>query len=74
MSGKISIVIEKDEHGCYAYCPELPGCQTQAPNVEVAIERIREAIDLYLETLTAEERHTYLSKEIFTTTIEVRVA
>jgi predicted RNase H-like HicB family nuclease len=40
----------------------------------VAIERIREAIDLYLETLTAEERHTYLSKEIFTTTIEVRVA
>jgi predicted RNase H-like HicB family nuclease len=26
--GKISIVIEKDSYGYYAYCPELTGCQS----------------------------------------------
>jgi predicted RNase H-like HicB family nuclease len=29
MSYKVSAVIEEDAHGFYAYCPELPGCQTQ---------------------------------------------
>jgi predicted RNase H-like HicB family nuclease len=74
MSGKVSIVIEKDEHGYYAYSPELPGCQTQAASVDQAVERMREAIELYLETLSEEERRSYISKEIMTTTIEVRVA
>ncbi len=74
MSAKVSIVIEKDEHGYYAYCPELPGCQTQATSVDEAIERMREAIELYLETLSEEERRAFVSKEIVTTSIEVRVA
>ncbi len=74
MSGKVSIVIEKDEHGYYAYSPELPGCQTQASTVDQAVERMREAIELYLETMSEEERRSYLSKEIMTATIEVRVA
>jgi predicted RNase H-like HicB family nuclease len=26
MSHKVSVVIEKDEFGYYAYCPELEGC------------------------------------------------
>ncbi len=31
MSGpyKVSVTIEKDEHGYYTCCPELEGCQTQ---------------------------------------------
>jgi predicted RNase H-like HicB family nuclease len=74
MPRKVSVVIEHDEHGYYAYCPELPGCHTQGPTLETAIERIKEAIDLYLETLTPEEVNAYLSKDILTTSIEVRVA
>jgi predicted RNase H-like HicB family nuclease len=74
MPRKVSVVIERDEHGYYAYCPELPGCHTQGPTLEAAIDRIKEAIDLYLETLSAEEIDSSLSKEIFTTSIEVRVA
>lgn len=27
MSYKVSVVIEKDEYGYYAFCPELEGCQ-----------------------------------------------
>jgi len=27
MTGKVSVVIEQDEHGFYAWRPELKGCQ-----------------------------------------------
>ncbi len=74
MPRKVSVVIEHDENGYYAYCPELPGCHTQGATLETAIERIKEAIDLYVETLSAEEIESYLSKEILTTSVEVRVA
>ena len=74
MKNKINIVISKDEHGYYAYCPELPGCQTQGDNFEEIMVNIREAIELYLETLTPEEIKEALSQEILTTTMEIQVA
>jgi predicted RNase H-like HicB family nuclease len=51
MSQKISVVIEKDAEGYYAYCPELPGCQSQGNSFENVLANIREAAELYLETL-----------------------
>lgn len=74
MSYKVSIVIEKDEQGYYAFCPELEGCQSQGDSLEEAMANIREAIALYLETLSEEEIRLSLSKEILTTTLEVQVA
>ena len=45
-----NIVIEKDEDGYYvASVPELPGCHTQAKDLDRLVARIREAIMLYLE-------------------------
>jgi predicted RNase H-like HicB family nuclease len=74
MSNKVSIVIEKDEQGYYAYCPELEGCHTQGDSIEELMVHIKEAIELYIETLSDEERKELLSKEIFTTALEVQVA
>jgi predicted RNase H-like HicB family nuclease len=74
MEYKVSAVIEKDEHGYYAYCPGLEGCQTQGDTLEEVMANIREAMELYLETLTEEERGQYLSREIFTTSLEVKLA
>ena len=74
VSNKVSVVIEKDAHGYYAYSPELEGCQSQGDSLEEAMEGIREAVELYLETLTDEEERAMLSKEILTTSVEVRVA
>jgi len=65
------VVIEKDEHGYYAWCPELKGCQSQGASLEEALANIREAIELYLETLPPDERDVLLSQEILTTAIEV---
>ena len=74
MNYKVSIVIEKDEHGYYAYCPELEGCHTQGGTLEEVITNMKEAIELYLETLSEEEVKEFLSKEILTTTLEVQIA
>jgi predicted RNase H-like HicB family nuclease len=74
VSRKVSIVIEHDSHGFYAYAPELPGCHSQGRTLDEVVERVKEAIELYLETLTAEERDALSSKEILTTSVEVRVA
>ena len=71
MTRKASVVIEKDEHGFYAWCPELKGCHSQGRTLDEAIANIREAIELYLETLTEEERSAALSQQILTTAIEV---
>ena len=71
MARKVSVVIEQDEHGCYAWRPELKGCQSQGRTVEEALANIREAIELFLETLTEDKRSAALSREILTTAIEV---
>jgi predicted RNase H-like HicB family nuclease len=45
-----SVIVERDEEGYYvASVLELPGCHTQARSLDKLIERIREAIELYLE-------------------------
>ncbi len=52
MFNKLSVVIEKDDEGYFAYCPELKGCMTQGDSFEAVMENLKEAIELYLETLT----------------------
>ena len=71
---KVSVVIEKDENGYYAYSPELEGCQSQGATFEEALANVREAVELYVETLTPEEARERLSIEVVTTSVEVKVA
>ena len=71
---KVSIVIEKDKNGYFAFCPELKGCHTQGDTLEDVLKNIKEAIELYLETLSPEEREYCLSQEILTTSLEVSIA
>jgi predicted RNase H-like HicB family nuclease len=71
MARKASVVIEKDEHGFYAWCPELKGCQSQGCTLEEAMANIKEAAELYLETLPPDERDVLLSREILTSAVEV---
>lgn len=48
---KFSVVVERDEDGYYiASVPELPGCHTQARTLDELTSRVKEAIELYLET------------------------
>ena len=74
MTKRLNIIIEKDKFGYYAYCPDLEGCQTQGDSLDEVTENIREAIELYLETLTSKERKNLTAREIITTSYEVKVA
>ena len=50
MKKEFTIVIEQDEDGMYvASVPELDGCHTQAKTLDKLRERVKEAIELYLE-------------------------
>ena len=71
---KVNVIIEKDKYGYFAFCPELKGCQSQGDSLEQALENIKEAIQLYLETLSPEEKEEYLNHEIFSTSVEVTLA
>lgn len=53
---KLNIVIEKDAHGYFAFCPALKGCHTQGDTFEEVLSNIREAAEPYLETLPEERK------------------
>lgn len=51
---KYRVLIESDEDGMFvAEVPSLPGCISQGQTRTQAIENIKEAIALYLESLEA---------------------
>jgi predicted RNase H-like HicB family nuclease len=52
------IVIEKEaeDPGYYAYSPTLPGCFSNGLTIEETKRKIREAIELHLESLRAQGR------------------
>ena len=73
MSYRVSVIFNKDNNGYYVYCPELPGCHSQGDSFEDAKANIKEAVELYLETMNKEEIEEALNKELLTTTMEVEV-
>ncbi len=73
MSKRLNVIIEKDEFGYYAYCPDLEGCQTQGDSLDEVTENIKEAIELYLETLSIEDKRNLTAREIITTSYEVSI-
>ena len=55
---KYTVLIEKDQDGYYvADVPELPGCHTQAKNLNDLNKRIKEAISVYLEASKVNKLH-----------------
>lgn len=60
----LDTVIIKDETGGYVvFIPALPGCHTQGETIEEALRNIKEAAELYLETLSEEEKNELLKQK-----------
>ena len=52
MEKKFEVLFERDEDGGFvASVPALPGCYSQGDTLKETKENIREAIELYLETV-----------------------
>ena len=53
---KFRVYVERDEDGIFiAQVPSLPGCVSEGGTRQEAISNIREAIELYLESLDAHD-------------------
>lgn len=74
MSYRIDVIMEKDQDGFYAYCPALEGCQSEGDTSEEVCKSIREAAELYAETLSPTERDLLLGTSVITTSLELNVA
>ncbi len=71
---RVNIIIERDEDGYYAYSPDLKGCQSQGNSLEEVKVNIKEAVELYLETLDRHEIPALRERDIFTMALELKVA
>lgn len=70
---RFSVVIEKDEDGWFAFCPELQGCYTQGKTYEDAVKNIKDAMKLHLEDRLAAGEMIKLPEMTSLTEIEVAV-
>lgn len=62
---EFDVVIIEDETSRYvAFVPALPGCHTQGDTLEELIENVKEAIELYIETLTKDEKKELLQQRV----------
>lgn len=64
-------VIEKDKNGYFAFVPELKGCVSEGASFEEARANIKEAIELYLESLKESEIKSLVAKNAVIAPIEV---
>ncbi len=74
MSGyRFSVVIEKDNEGYYAFCPELQGCYTQGTTYEEVLQNARDAIRLHIEDRLESGEEIPQAESISLTSLEVVV-
>ncbi len=72
MSKQMTAIIERDEDGFVALCPELD-IASQGDTVEEACTNLREALELFFEAAPPEEVERRLSTEVFVTQVEVAI-
>lgn len=70
---RFSVVIEKDSHGYFAFCPELQGCYTQGDTYEEVLENIRDAIRLHIEDRIESGEEIPQTESVSLTLMEVAV-
>ncbi len=66
-----TVIFEReDEGGYHVFCPTLPGCHTESETIEEGISNIREAIQLYVDSLI-EDGLPIPQEDIFIKPIEI---
>jgi len=70
---RISVVIEKDADGYFAFCPELQGCYTQGDSYEEVLENSRDAIRIHIEDRREDMEDIPHTEAISLTSLEVAV-
>ncbi|MBS0588177.1 MAG: type II toxin-antitoxin system HicB family antitoxin [Proteobacteria bacterium] len=72
MNKQMTAIIEREGSGYVSFCPELD-IASQGDTVQEARENLREALELFFETASAEEIQQRLHDEIYITRLEIAV-
>jgi predicted RNase H-like HicB family nuclease len=70
---RFSVVIEKDEDGYFAFCPQLQGCYTQGDSYEEAVQNIKDAIRLHIEDRIESDEEVPQPESISLTSLELAI-
>jgi predicted RNase H-like HicB family nuclease len=65
-------IVEREGDGYVSLCPELD-IASQGDSVEEASGNLREALELFFETASAEEIQSRVHQEVYVTRLEVAV-
>lgn len=66
-----AIIIEEDENGFFASCPELQGCYSQGDTYEEAILNIKDAIKLHVEDMVENHEDISIPKSVSFSNISI---
>jgi len=69
----ISVIVEKDKDGYFAFSPDFKGCYSQGDSYEEVIENIKDAIRLHIEDRLEDGEQLELPDTVSLTSLEVAV-
>jgi predicted RNase H-like HicB family nuclease len=70
---RFSAIIEKDQDGYFAVCPELQGCYTQGETYEEALQNLKDAIRLHVEDRLSAGEEIPQPESVSLTSLEIAV-
>ena len=72
MIKQLTAIIEKEDDGYVALCPEVD-VASQGDTVDEARKNLKEALELFFEMASPEEINSRLHNEVYVTHVEVAV-
>ena len=72
MTRQLTAIIEREDEGYVALCPELD-IASQGETVDEARNNLKEALELFFETASASEIQDRLHDEVYVTRLEIAV-
>ena len=72
MNRQLTAIIEKEDDGYVALCPEVD-VASQGETVGEARKNLKEALELFFETASAEEISARMHEEVYITHVEITV-
>ena len=68
-----TVIYQKAEEGGFiAFVPALSGCHTQGETFEETESNVREAIELYIESITADNKEIPNESTVLQSTIQIQ--
>jgi predicted RNase H-like HicB family nuclease len=72
MNRQLTAIIEKENDGFVALCPEVD-VASQGSTIDEAKNNLKEALELFFETASPEEVNSRLHEEVYVTHVEVAI-